>query len=251
MTSDDVVLDRDLLRRAAVARLRRARRVATGVALSIFLIVVVVAFLMSDDDSWSVSDVAVLLVPTVVGSLLLLLIFRLLRRQEDNPQLLFGADKADRAAVQRALRAGSTTDPRIDALARDTARHAVRRPWLLWWLVGLIVLSTALLVVRVIDGDTWREIGLSGLNSALFTAVAARLVMDRRRAQRFLQRPAPTTSQPDVMKRLLLIGLLTLVVPGLLLFALRNTDSLWAMAGAGAGAVGFTLVVVAGLRSTR
>ena len=96
-----------------------------------------------------------------------------MRRRARNPELLAGADRSTQAAIRRALRDGHTTDARIDALAREAARHQLyllrgwRRflPWI--FCVSALLYLASLTATWIGDGPRWTMLpaafGLVGL----------------------------------------------------------------------------------------
>ncbi|WP_030487384.1 hypothetical protein [Micromonospora chokoriensis] len=72
---------------------------------------------------------ALMLFPPLVGAVVALILGRRLIRRTPPTA---GADPATRRRIGRALRDGSTDDPRLDALARREARLRVGQRWLLW-----------------------------------------------------------------------------------------------------------------------
>lgn len=189
MSSPHAVEDHEHLRQTAIARMRRARRVGTAVALVIFLGVVLVSFLLAGQESWSLGEIALLLAAPLVGVALLLVLFRHLGAQERDPQVLSGAGRADQRAVEGALRAGRSADPRIDALARDEARRTVRRRWVPWLYVSVVVLQAGLMVLNVIEGDGRQQVSF-GLLLILWCVLLWQLLARRRRSRRYLGGPA-------------------------------------------------------------
>lgn len=104
----------------------------------------------------------------VVGSLVTVFVlvpggaaFVLMRRRARNPELLLGTKRSTQVAVRRALRDGHTTDPRIDTLARESARHQLyllrgRRRFLPWiFYVSALLYLTSVIVIWVGDGFRW------------------------------------------------------------------------------------------------
>ena len=179
----------------AAVRLQRGRRIAITVALMIFFGGVLVAFL-TDRGRWSVAEVAVVLAPALFGAVLLVVFLRWLGREQSRPQLLFGASRRDQRAVQHALRTGQASDPRIDALSRDTARHNLRWPWLPWLYAVVTVLQGGLLVLNLIDGDL-QDTPTSGLLLILWCLLTWQALLRQRRSRRYLA-DATATAVPDI-----------------------------------------------------
>ncbi|AGL20953.1 hypothetical protein [Actinoplanes sp. N902-109] len=108
----------------------------------------------------------------------LLLIFGLIagaafRRAHRETTLFQGADRATQRAVARALKAGGTDDPRVDALARDLAQRSLRRRGAVWAMTAAVVLVAAGLILNVI-ADGLRPIQLVmllGLGCYLYALV--------------------------------------------------------------------------------
>jgi FtsH-binding integral membrane protein len=134
----------------------------------------------------------------VIGSLLTLVVvaplggvFVLMRRRARNPELLLGAGRSTKAAVRRALREGHTTDPRIDALAREAARHQLhllrgRRRFLPWVFFVSALLYLASLVLNFLDdGFRWTMLP-SVLGIVGMALLGSRFVVYVPRCRRYL-----------------------------------------------------------------
>jgi hypothetical protein len=180
------VPDRDELHAAAVARVRRGRRVAIAVAL-LCVLAVPVGLLVSGDGRWSLGRSAVLFIFVFVFAVVLAALYPLSRRQDRKAPLAFGAGKATRRAVRRALRTGKAPDVRIDALARDTASKTLRSTWQLWLFVGVAGLQIIAAVLRAVGGASPQQVGLSVLIILCFAAGLAVIVVNRRRSRAYLQ----------------------------------------------------------------
>jgi MFS family permease len=104
---------------AETARRRVAARgsVAAWVGLGAVVLVSVGAMVVTRSlpDGWG--EWALILSPTVLLGLLLVVFLGILRRRRQ--PLVAGADRRTRLAVDKALRAGASDDPRIDALVED------------------------------------------------------------------------------------------------------------------------------------
>lgn len=187
MSSTDAIPDRETLRAGALANQRKGRRLVFAVLAVLVLLSVVSTFAFSGPSSWSAAEIAVTALPVLLAVSLMVLATHAWRRQDRDPQLSLGADRQTQRAVARALRDGGTTDPRVDALARDAAERSKGRAWLVW-LCGLLTVVFAVLLIRgvVTGGD-----GLTIAASALPMMAQALLVYTfwqlRRRATRYLQ----------------------------------------------------------------
>ncbi|MET8041765.1 hypothetical protein ABZU25_12985 [Micromonospora sp. NPDC005215] len=109
---------------------------------------------------------ALMLIPPLIGAVVALVFGRrLIRRMPPTA----GADPATKQQIGRALRDGSTDDPRLDALAREEARLRVGQRWLLW-LFAVVVLTQlsalvtaanpftrvlAVLLILLMAGSAW------------------------------------------------------------------------------------------------
>jgi hypothetical protein len=186
MTGADVIPDRDELRRVA------ARRTRTGgwvilVLVVLALLVVPVAVLIATRGSLSGGEIVILLVPLLAALAAGLVVVRWMRRRMGEPQLLAGADRGTRRAVQQALRTGQARDARVDALAREAADRTVRNSWLLIFYGVLLVVQIGLLIGRITSGDDWWEIVLTGGVALCWAAAMGVFWVMRARSRRYLQ----------------------------------------------------------------
>jgi len=117
----------------------------------------------------------------VLTAVVLALVFHRIASRHRQP-LLDGSDRQTQKAVHRALRAGSTDDPRIDALVQDL-RTTDRRQNLV-----LVVLFGATAVIQAVAflaaDETFMRI-VFGVATAASLAAAALFWLQRRRAQRY------------------------------------------------------------------
>ncbi|MEV0713293.1 hypothetical protein [Asanoa sp. NPDC050611] len=122
-------------------------------------------------------NVVVALLPFVVFAALLTPLFVRVRRRAHVP-LVEGADSATRKAVERAIRAGSSDDPRIDELVNDMRVHGtVRR--LAATAASQVVAGIAFVAAAIIGDELIARLLLIG--AAVGTLTAAGLLLLRRR----------------------------------------------------------------------
>ncbi len=120
----------------------------------------------------------------------------LMRRRARNPELLLGAGRSIQAVVRRALRDGHCTDPRIDALAREAARHQLYllRGWrrFLPWAFGVSALLylAGLVLNWVDDGFAWTMLP-SGFGIVGLALLGARFAVHVPRCRRYLTTTPP------------------------------------------------------------
>ncbi|RKN49423.1 hypothetical protein [Micromonospora endolithica] len=116
---------------------------------------------------------ALMLIPPLVGAVVALVFGRrLIKRMPP----LAGADPA----TKRALRDGSTNDPRIDALARDEATRTLARGWVRW---AAALPLLAHLAQVLLDDDLFLRAG-----NALGVVLWALVIVLRQRAHRLARR---------------------------------------------------------------
>lgn len=192
MTDFDAVPDREQLQGNAKQRMRRATRTGLYAALATFFAVLAFALVISADESWTAGKVTALVVTVLVGTVLLLAGFLVVGRLNGGRELLFGADRATRRDVQRALRAGHTDNPRIDALARDSAAHGLRTRWTMWWFAAFALLQVVVLAFNIADRDDWWQVARHAGFAVMFGALLGGQVFQRRRWRRYLAHPAPS-----------------------------------------------------------
>jgi hypothetical protein len=142
-------------------------------------------------------NVVVPLLPFAVLVALAIPLLLRVRRRGDQP-LLAGADPATRRAVNRAIRDGSTPDPRIDDLVVDLRNQFT--PGQLGLLAtievaGALALGTGAVLAR--DPVTWVVLGSAAVAMAIATAMLV-----RRRRQLIAYRPGgvPTAEPPAAVK---------------------------------------------------
>jgi hypothetical protein len=189
----EAIPDRDRLRSAAVAHTRQAVKRAAIVTVGLFVAFVAVVFVTLDDMRSRDGALAVVVALAVLG-VAALVGFGVLRAQSRNPELLLSADSRTRRAVALALRTGHSDDARIDALARDSARRTLRRPWPVWGPAFLVLLEALVTVSQLISRDWWQAL-FFGIFTAGFAVQTARGVAELRRRRDYLRqgRPAQAT----------------------------------------------------------
>jgi hypothetical protein len=185
----DPIPDRERLRQRSADGLRRAVKVALIVAALVFVAIIGFFLALSDDLRGGSSLV---IVPAGLGAAAGIVVLTVVatRRMSANAPLLMGADRSTRDAVTRALRAGGTDDPRIDALARDAARGAGMQ----WWVVGagllLALVEASSLVIRIAGGE-WSRAVFAGLLTVVMGTVAAKKWAELHRYRAYLREPGP------------------------------------------------------------
>lgn len=187
MSSTDALPDREALRANALANQRKGRRVVFIVLAVLVLFSVLSSFAFSGPRSWSAAEIAVTALPILLAVSLTVLATRAWRRQDRDPQLSLGADRETQRAVARALRDGGTTDPRVDALARDAAERSKGRAWLIWLYGLLTAVFTALLIRNVMAGGDWFTIAAFALPMMAQALLMYTFWQLRRRAVRYLR----------------------------------------------------------------
>lgn len=193
MSEAEAIPDRDRLRAAAVAHTRRAVKRATIVTVGFFVAFVAVVFVTLDDMRSRDGALAVVVALAIlaVAALMGLVV---LRAQSRDPELVRSADSRTRQAVALALRTGHSDDARIDALARDSARRTLRRPWPVWGPAFFVLLEALVAVAQLISRDWWQAVFFS-IFTAGFAVQTARGVAELRRRRDYLRqgRPAEAT----------------------------------------------------------
>jgi Kef-type K+ transport system membrane component KefB len=176
--------ERERLAARAEKRSRDGNRVVIVVVAIVGLLAVVlgiVVALATGDDSaddpaiWAVSGI-----PIVVAVVLAFVLTRLMRKVRQ--PLLAGADKATQKAVQQALKAGHTDDPRIDALVQDLRQDGDRRT--LFGVALFAVAAICQIITAVLTDITWVRILFVG-TALLSLVVVGQLRIGQRRLQRY------------------------------------------------------------------
>ncbi|WP_250030684.1 hypothetical protein [Paractinoplanes maris] len=162
-----------------------AQRLRLAVTVVIVLSVIGIAggLLFSRGEGLSAGDVGLLLVPATVGLLIVALVFRP-RAGRGRPPVSVEPGVQD--AVVRALDNGGTTDPRIDALARQNAEWETGRGWFIGLTGAGAALQAGAAVFRAVVDDNWFQVGLSVLLAVCFGLTCWTAVKGRRRALRYL-----------------------------------------------------------------
>ncbi|MEU1585368.1 hypothetical protein [Micromonospora sp. NPDC005710] len=143
------------------------------------------AAIVDGDTGWSnlLASFALMLIPPLVGVIVALVFGRRLIKRLPRTA---GADPATRRRIGRALRDGSTDDPRLDTLARKEAEQQVRRRWLPWAL-GVVL---AMQVLHAISTDRTATRWTAGLGAMAWALVLYQQWRVTQRARRYLAGPA-------------------------------------------------------------
>ncbi|MGC4807098.1 hypothetical protein [Micromonospora sp. DT233] len=121
----------------------------------------------------------IMLVPPLLGAVVALTVGRrLLRRMPPA-----AADPETMRRVKRALRDGSTDDPRVDALARDQATRILARRWMPW--VSVLLLAAQLAFFFLGSGDAVQKT-VAGVGVVCWAGLIVAFLRSRRRARRYL-----------------------------------------------------------------
>ncbi|MEW2428248.1 hypothetical protein AB0877_09560 [Micromonospora sp. NPDC047644] len=151
-----------------------------------------IGMLISDgkrDADDSLIQLLLLLVTAALGVAVVLLINAWMTR---NSSVSDGADLASRRRVKAALRDGSTTDPRIDALARKEAEQQVRRRWVFWALGAVLALQT----LNAVSTDRTSTRWTAGLAALVWAVLLYQHWRTTQRARRYLAgRPTAETAE--------------------------------------------------------
>ena len=100
--------------------------------------------------------------------------------------------RSTRAAIDNALRAGWSDDPRIDAHTRATAARTLRQRRVLWVLPFAMLLYAAGTVTAVLDADShWWDMARHAVWLVLASVFFAYQLVRVRRSRRYLQRQHP------------------------------------------------------------
>lgn len=119
-------------------------------------------------------------VPVVLAIGLALLFHRLATRRAQ--PLMSGADRQTQRAVHRALRAGSTEDPRVDALVQDFRATSARRDSVL---IGLFGVTAAVQAVAFAAADETFVRIVFGIAAAASLFAAGLFWLQWRRTRRY------------------------------------------------------------------
>ena len=193
MTSEDAVPDRERLRHVAAQRTRRSWWVVAALAAALFLLPL--TLLIADGGPFSAGEIVVAFIPPTVAVLIGVVGLRRMRRREGGPELLAGADRGTRRAVQRALRTGRAPDARIDALAREAADRTLRNSWLIVVYAILLVVQLGLLIGRIVAADDLGRTILAAATSVCWAAVLGLWLVMRARSRRYLEGAAHVEPQ--------------------------------------------------------
>ncbi|MFI5932880.1 hypothetical protein [Actinoplanes sp. NPDC051494] len=182
----DEIPDRDLLRDRADRRMR-----LLGVLFAVLVGAALIGGLTAGLGEFRPILLVLVIVP--IG------VYALIRRTRlTDPTLLRGADTSTQRAVTRALKAGHSADPRVDALARDTARRTLRRRWTLATLIVAAVVMTGSLVLNLTDGELGTLAVIHAISAAAFVAATVNAALLIRRSRHYLREPgraeAPETA---------------------------------------------------------
>ncbi|AGL20954.1 hypothetical protein [Actinoplanes sp. N902-109] len=187
----DPIPDREQLRQRSADGLQRAVPVAVAVGGVIFAVILAFAVGLRG-DLHSGSSLVVVLAGLAAAVAIVMTTVYFARRRADSAPLLFGADRPTRGAVREALRTGGTSDPRIDALARDAARIGRSQRWVVVTAAFVALIEAASLVTRIIEGE-WFRAATAGALLVLMGVVAATKTVELRRHRAYLRQPGPAS----------------------------------------------------------
>ncbi|WP_067508404.1 hypothetical protein [Actinoplanes sp. TFC3] len=187
----DAIPDRDLLRQRSAEGLRRSVLIACLVGGVVFAGLAGFFFALIDDFH-SGRGLLVLTAGLVAAAVVVATTIIVARRMAKRSPLLYGTDRATRTAVTAALRTGGTGDPRIDELARETARRGLNQRWFIGLGVALALLQAFLLVVRLTDRE-WERAVLPAGSLTLMVVMVVTKTMELRRYRAYLREPSPWT----------------------------------------------------------
>ena len=106
------------------------------------------------------------------------------------------ADPAIRAEVWRSLKAGSSDDPEVDALARRVAARTLRGGISSRSMAAMIVALALLPLLNLLDRDPpWLTVAAQASGVGVLVALAALAYVCRRRSRRYL-RGRPVARRP-------------------------------------------------------
>lgn len=176
----DEIPDRDLLRERADRRLRLIRTL-----FAVLLGVALIGGAAAGFGGFHPIMLVLVLVPLVVYLVM----------SRATPTLLQGADTDTQRAVGHALKAGHSNDPRVEALARDTARRTLRRRWTLAALILAALMMTLSLVLNLMDGKLGVFALVHAVGAAAFVAATVNAGLLIRRSRRFLGEPGPAEAR--------------------------------------------------------
>jgi cyanate permease len=170
--------ERARLDASARTRAQHSLRTVVLIVVAVGLVGYAAGMVAGNDAGAAIWIIAAL--PVVLALVLAVLFHRLAARRP--PPLTSGADWETKRDVNRALRAGGTDDPRIDALVQDLRTKSARSDTVLMWLFAATASVQA--VTLVVVERPWGR-AMAGLACACSLAAAALFWLQRRRVRRY------------------------------------------------------------------
>jgi len=170
--------ERARLDASARTRAQHSLRTVVLIVVAVGLVGYAAGMVAGNDAGAAIWIIAAL--PVVLALVLAVLFHRLAARRP--PPLTSGADRETKRDVNRALRAGGTDDPRIDALVQDLRTKSARSDTVLMWLFAATAAVQA--VTLVVVERPWGR-AMAALACACSLAAAALFWLQRRRVRRY------------------------------------------------------------------